>query len=322
MESRAFGDAPPPGPSPIHSLREGEGVGVHSRQRRVASLSPRPRYPPRGRAAYALHLAAEGARRRHRAQPRNAGRRDGAADPAGDAHRRHAGLEAHAAAPRSARHPAHHAGAARAAAGVRRRAVPVRQPAPGGARRIAFAGDVEARRSSLAWAGAAVSPGAADDHCRLVGNRRRAGRALPLPGAAAARPRGDGRSRRRGGRRAADRDDARQRRACAVGRPLGAPCAAGNLPAHQAAQDLARFRQHAQPGRDAVPGAVAHERRWACDRAASRLAQRRAAPQGRGRDGRSASCVRSSVRPRSISASTGATSTSSSMSARRKARHA
>ena len=83
----------------------------------------RPRRPPRGRAAHALHLAAEGARRRHRAQPRNAGRRDGAADPDRDPHRRHAGLEAPAPAPRSAAHPAHHAGAARADPGVARRAV-------------------------------------------------------------------------------------------------------------------------------------------------------------------------------------------------------
>ena len=50
----------------------------------------------------------------------------GLADPHRDAHRRHADLEAPAPAPRSARHPAHHAGAAGAAARIRRRAVSVR----------------------------------------------------------------------------------------------------------------------------------------------------------------------------------------------------
>ena len=76
----------------------------------------------RERAPHALHLAAQGAGRRHRAQPRNAGRRDGAADPHRDPHRRHAGVEAPAPAPRSARHPAHHARAAGAAARLAGRA--------------------------------------------------------------------------------------------------------------------------------------------------------------------------------------------------------
>ena len=52
--------------------------------------------------------------------------RDGAAGAARDPHRRHAGLEAPAPAPRSARHPADHAGATGAAAGLRRCALSVR----------------------------------------------------------------------------------------------------------------------------------------------------------------------------------------------------
>ena len=53
----------------------------------------------------------------------------------------------------------------------------------------------------------------------------------------------------------------------------------------QAPQDHAGLRQHPQPGREHLPGAVAHQRRRPRDRAAPRLARRGAAPQGRGRDG-------------------------------------
>ncbi len=73
-------------------------------------------------------------------------------------------------------------------------------------------------------------------------------------------------------------------RAAAVGRPLGAPRARRNLRPDQGAQDHAHLRQHAQPGREHLPGALAHQRRQSRDRAASRLARCRAAPQGRGRD--------------------------------------
>ena len=86
----------------------------------------RPRHPPRGRTAHALHFAAQGARRRYRAQSGNADCRDGAADPHRDAHRRYAELKTPAPAPRSAGDFADHAGAAGAAAGLRRRAVFVR----------------------------------------------------------------------------------------------------------------------------------------------------------------------------------------------------
>ena len=94
-----------------------------------------------------------------------------------------------------------------------------------------------------------------------------------------------GRHRRRRRRRGARRRDARHQGAAALGRPQRAPCARRNLRSDQAQQDHAGVRQHPQPGRDAVPGSLAHERRRPRDRAASRLARRRAAPQGRGRDG-------------------------------------
>ena len=85
------------------------------------------------------------------------------------------------------------------------------------------------------------------------------------------------------------------------------------------APDDAALRQHAQPGRAAVPGAVADQRGQPADRAASRLARcRRSAARSR-RRWRDNGCAPSSPPRRSTSASTGATSTSSSMSARRRA---
>ena len=206
------------------------------------------------------------------------------ADPHRDAHRRHAGLEAPAPAARSARHPAHHAGAARAAARLGRRAVSVRLAQARDPRRAAFAGDVEARRSAVARARAAVHDRAAAYDRRPLGDRRRAGRPAPLSGAAdRRRPARRPRARRSGC--GARHHHARHRRAAALGRPHRAPRARRNLRADQAPQDDADLRQHAQPGRDDLPAAVGDERRQSGDRAASRLARCRPAAQGRGRDG-------------------------------------
>ena len=85
---RARGIPPPPTPPPASAAA---GGGTCARGRKAAAHLHRPRHPPRGRAAHALHLAAQGARGRHRAQSRSAGRRDGPADPDRDPHRRHAG---------------------------------------------------------------------------------------------------------------------------------------------------------------------------------------------------------------------------------------
>ena len=87
-------------------------------------------------------------------------------------------------------------------------------------------------------------------------------------------------------RRAAAGHHARHGRASALGRPFGAPRARRNLRADQDAQDHAGLRQHPQPGRIPVPGTVGRQRRQSRHRAASRLARRGAAPQGRGRHGR------------------------------------
>ena len=67
------------------------------------------------RPPHALHLAAEGAGRRHRAQPRDADRGDAARRPRRDPHRRHAAGQARAPARAAAADPADHAGIAGAA---------------------------------------------------------------------------------------------------------------------------------------------------------------------------------------------------------------
>ena len=254
-------------------------------RRREEPRLHRPRREAHRRPAHPLHLAAEGARGRHRAQSGDADRRDGAADQGRDPHRRYAGVAAAAAAALSAGHPAHHAGATGAVAVVRRRAVSVLLAQAHRARRTACARHLQARRSAVARPGAAVAAGAGDARDRPVGDGGRAGIAGAVSGAAARRQgslRRYRRGRRRGGAR---RRDARHQGAAALGRPHRAPCARRNVRADQAQQDHADLRQHPQPGRNAVPGSLAHERRRPRDRAASRLARRRAAPQGRGRDG-------------------------------------
>src|SRR3984957_18049311 len=75
------------------------------------------------RPPYPLHLAAEGARGRYRAQSGNADRRDEPGRQGRDPHRRHAGVAAAAAAALSAGYFADHARTTGAAAVIRRRAV-------------------------------------------------------------------------------------------------------------------------------------------------------------------------------------------------------
>ena len=92
-----------------------------------------------------------------------------------------------------------------------------------------------------------------------------------------------------------------------------------NLRPHQAPQDHARLRQHPQPGGSDLPAAVGASTtttspsRCITARSTWRSGARSKAPWRR------AACARWSAPPRSISASTGATSISSSMSARRRA---
>ena len=130
--------------------------------------------PAQRRPAHALHLAAEGAGGRRRPQPGSADRGDGPADQGRDPHRRHAGVAAAAPAALSAGHPADHAGAAGAAARLRRRAVPVRLAEAHRARRTARAGHLQARRSAVAGAGAALAAGAGAARDRPVRHRGRA----------------------------------------------------------------------------------------------------------------------------------------------------
>ena len=164
----------------------------------------RPQRQTHRRPPHPLHLAAESARGRHRAQSGDADRRDGAADQGRDPHRRHAGVAAAAAAALSAGHSAHHAGATGAAAVLRRRAVSVLLAQAHRARRAACARHLQARRSAVARSGAAVAARAGDARDRAVRDGGRAGIAGALSGAAARRQgslRRYRRGRRRGGAR-------------------------------------------------------------------------------------------------------------------------
>ena len=103
------------------------------------------------------------------------------------------------------------------------------------ARRVARAGDLEARRSVVARAGAAVADRAAAARHRAVGDGGRAGTTGAVSGAAAAGRKRGRRYRDRRRRGAADRRDARHQGAAALGRPFGAACAGRDLRADQGA---------------------------------------------------------------------------------------
>ena len=187
-----------------------------------------PKRRPKARPAHSLHLAPEGARDRHRAQPRDAGPRDGPADPGRDPHGRHALAQADAADRATAGHPADHARAARPAARASRGAGVLRGPAAGRARRAACPRHLEARRSPVPRPGAVAHAGPRGDHRRAVGHGARAGRPAALPRAAARGPGGSlasGRPRRGPGWCEARHPHARHRSACRwrATRPTG-PC--------------------------------------------------------------------------------------------------
>ncbi len=93
-----------------------------------------------------LHLAAEGARRRHRPQPRAAGRRDRPQGAHGNPHRRHLGLQAPAPEAEAAGYIADDAGAGSlVAVGAGCRPF-LRRPRHRHPRRAARAGHLQARR--------------------------------------------------------------------------------------------------------------------------------------------------------------------------------
>ena len=236
---------------------------------------------------------------------------------------------------RPAGHPADHAGAACAASRPSRGACVLRGAEARRARRAAFAGHLEARRSFIARPrpaedaraeapaiGLSATVREPDDLRRYLVSRlaappRRDGLTPPPPtpprkgeerGRRARRDASEGsdslplagrarvgvklrdgtprRSRRRRGRRGARYPHARPRRAPAARGAHGGAVDAGDLRPHPRARDDARLRQHAHAGGVHVPGTLEAERRQPRHRAASRLARRGAAPQGRGGDGR------------------------------------
>ena len=154
------------------------------------------------------------------------------------------------------------------------------------ARRTAFAGHQQARRPAVARPGAAVRAGAGRDQRRPVGDRRRAGRPAPLSGAAA---RGW-----RGARRPGRWPSRAPRPTCASSTPPSGCRGPDIPPAMRSTKSTTLIGRTRPRWCSSTPAARPrcifqelwrHQRRRPADRAASRLARRRAAPQGRGRDG-------------------------------------
>ena len=195
-----------------------------------------------------------------------AGRRDGPADQGRDPHRRHAGAQRQ----RQRRDPPDilltTPEQLALLLAVRRRAVPV-----------LVACSASCSTSCMRW-----SPPSAAICCRSgwrgCGSSRRRLRAIGLSATVAEpdvlRALSGAAARRRARRRRSSSSPAVPRRRssrfsipserAALGRAFRAPCDRRDLRADQAQQDHAGLRQHPQPGRDAVPGAVAHQRRRPC----------------------------------------------------------
>ena len=251
-----------------------------------------------------------------------------------DAHRRHAGPQAPAPEAEAAGHPADDARADGAAALRHRRRPLLRRPRHGDPRRVAFAGGQQARRPAGARPRAAADAGARA--CKAIGLSATVAEpdALRAGWSGSVRCASRAEASARNGRHAAlaDLDHRRRaapsrrsrsstRRSGCPGRAIRRATRIADIYAAIArAQDGAALRQHPQPGRADLPGAVADQRRRPADRAASRLARRRPSAARSRRRWRRASSAPSSAPRRSTSASTGATSTSSSISARRRAR--
>ena len=180
--------------------------------------------------------------------------------------------------------PADHAGTARAAAGVRRCAVSVRLAQTRHPRRAARAGHLEARRSAVARAGAAVI--ASRRSSAASGSRRpspiRRSCAVSWCRQRAEDARADLIVAEGGAAPDVTMLDSRERLPWAGHSARYA--LARNVRADQGAPHHAGVRQHAQPGGRHLSGSLAHQRRQSGDRAASRLARRGAAAQGRSRD--------------------------------------
>ena len=278
-----------------------------------------------GGAPHPLRLAPQGARRRHRPQPRDARPRDGAAGPRRDPHRRHRLPQARPADRAAAGHPAHHARSSSPCSSPTGR----RARSSRGLRRVVLDelhALVTSKRGDLLSLGLArlfrLAPGLTtiglSATVREPDELRRylVAQAPPLPAAGEG---WGGRERARGGEGSAPRltslpsaqrlsspqretsladlvvveggaqarhPHAGARPAAAHGRAYGRALHAGDLRPHPRPQDHARLRQHPHAGRVRLPGALEPERGHPRHRPPSRLPRRRPAPPGRGGDGR------------------------------------
>ena len=204
-----------------------------------------------------------------------------------DPHRRHAAGQAAAPEARAARHPADDARAAWRCCLASREA----QTLFGALRRVVLDelhALVTSKRGDLLSLGLArlraLAPG-----LRRSASRRRCASPTSCGAGSWRRRHRDARmadsSPPTGGARP-ELDILRDRAAPALGGPHRPPRhGARSMTLIQRAQDDAGLRQHPHAGRIRLPGAVAAQRRQPADRAASRLARCRPAPQGRGRDG-------------------------------------
>ena len=244
-------------------------VALHARERQETP-GRRARHP------HALYLAAEGARRRYRAQPRGAGRRDRPEGEARNPHRRHLRRQAPASEAETAGHPAGDAGAGGPAAGRARRRPFLRRPRHRHLRRTARAGHQQARRSPLAGPGAAAHARAEPEDHRPLRHRRRSRRACAA-GWCRSRPKAPERLRSptSSPSTAAPNPTSRSSTPTAAF-PWSGHTSLYALPDIYAAigrhQHGASVRQRPQPGRADLPVAVAHEHRGLPHRAPSRLA--------------------------------------------------
>ena len=284
----------------------------------------------RHRAGQAVHtlyvLAAEGAGGRRGAQPAGARAADGSADPRRDAHRRHVRSPQGAPAPAAARHALDHARAGRAAAVASDAAALLRRSRYRHPRRAACADAPPSAATCWrsTWRGLQrIAPGQVRIGLSATVARPSELRAYLVPQTDAEAATRLARPRHGRGRRTARYPHARNGSAAAVGRAYHPLCRARNLTRPSRRTDLSLlfvntrsqaellFQELWRMNEHNLPIALHH---GSLDAARRRKVEAAMAPVALQRGG---------VRPpRSISASTGATSTSSSMWERRRARAA
>ena len=230
--------------------------------------------------------------------------------------------QAQAPAPeaQSAGYPADDAGTGGAAARQRRGRALLQGPEICGPRRAAFARHLQARASAVARpcpAAQALRP-----DCRRSAFRPPSPSPMDLQRwlvAPGGRREQSCRADHRDGRRAAGHLDPSHRGARPLGRAFGALCHRRHLQGDRRTQDHAPVRQHPQPGRACCSRNSGRSTTTTCrSRCITARSMSASAARSRRRC-RKTGCAPSSPPRRSISASTGAMSISSSMSARRRA---